>query len=133
MTLDQALRIAQVIAIFASGLLNVYLFFKTRNTTQMREHRGQISRLEKDRRDGDAKLHQRIETISGEHKALGSDLVRRVSIVENTISHMPTHRDLTGIRDELSDLNGNVEALGERSKSNNEMLQSIQKHLMGVE
>jgi acyl CoA:acetate/3-ketoacid CoA transferase alpha subunit len=132
-TVDQVLQLLQIVAIAASAVLNVYLYNRTRNSTQMREHRKQMKKLEDERRAGDAALHKRVDTISGDHLGLASVLDRRVSVLETTVKHMPTHTDLTGIRAELANLNGNVAALGERSQSNNEMLHSIQRHLMRQE
>jgi acyl CoA:acetate/3-ketoacid CoA transferase alpha subunit len=140
MTFDEFLRLAQVVAIAASAALNLYLFRKSRGAQDRKAAEAQVKQLQDERRVGDSNLHKRIDAVSkfANDKNLQSftrdmQLNKRISLVENTVAHMPTHADLTGIRSELADMNGNITALGERSKSNNEMLQSIQKHLMGLE
>jgi len=130
-TLDQWIRIAMTVATIVSAGLNVYLFYKTRNTTEQREHRRAMEKLESDRREGDAVLHKRIDRISGEHQIVGARLSGRVSVLETTIKHLPTQQDVTAIREDISELSSTVSGIGERSASNNQMLHTIQDYLMG--
>jgi hypothetical protein len=140
MELSQLLRLGQIIATLGSVALNVYLFLKARNNSERKAALALVEKLKEERRLGDAALHKRVDAVHGDISARDGDsmkrdhyLHRRVSIIETQIAHLPTQADLTSIRQQLSSLNANVAALGERSQSNNEMLHSIQNHLMGTD
>jgi hypothetical protein len=55
---------------------------------------------------------------------------KRISVLETTVEHMPTHGDMQSIQRELRDLNARVSGLDERSENLLDMVRTVQQHLL---
>lgn len=124
------ITLAQILAIVASAALNLYLFVKARNEKQ-------ITEIRKERRDGDAALHGRVDGVASSirhetHvlKGFQVDIDKRLSILETRVISLPTHNDLGGMRDNLSQLASDVSAITERSNATLATVHSIHKYLL---
>lgn len=108
MTLDEALRIGQMLVMFSMGALNLILFIKARSL-------------------------KKLDAVEEKIDQQGRDAIemdKRMSVLETTVKHMPTHNDLLGIRGELNQLNRTVSTVAERSTNTDRIVQLIQEHLM---
>jgi hypothetical protein len=126
MSLEDILRIAQMVVTVASAALSVWLYVRSAD-------RATVTQLRKDQTDGDAALAGRLGGLHSELRLAAtrdSDFHTRLSILETKMAHVPTHSDLMGIRNEMKDLNETIAAVNERSETTQEMVHSIHRYLL---
>lgn len=68
----------------------------------------------------------RISGQSNDNRALAD----RLTHLEARVNTMPTHRDLTDLRDDISEVVENVAAISGQTQTMTQMLKSIQDHLL---
>lgn len=135
------LKVLHIAAIVLSAIVSLVCMIVSVMLARRARASNVIGDLRKALEAGDGDLRKALEAGDGDlresldsHKSTvnGSlvDHERRLSIVESTLRHMPSHSDLLEIRGALGNLNAAVAAIGERSKTTHEMLQTIQEHLM---
>ncbi|ULU26607.1 DUF2730 family protein [Dyella terrae] len=74
-----------------------------------------------------------IGTQSADVRALTTDnrlLADRLTHLEARVNTMPTHRDLTDLRDDISEVVESVAAISGQTQTMTQMLKSIQDHLL---
>jgi len=124
--IDIALRVGSLLAMVVSLALNVFFYLRTAD-------RKALADLRQDQRTADSELGNALRGLRSEiHAAAArdSEFHTRISILETKMSHVPTHADLQGIRQEMRSLNEAVAAIGERSETTQEMVQTIQQYLL---
>ena len=68
----------------------------------------------------------RVSLLGGDDRKLDSRLTHLEARVEN----LPTHRDLTALRNDIAEVVGSVEALNGQTANMTEMLRTIHKFLL---
>jgi len=123
---DNVLRVVQIAALLGSVAVNVWLWIRGRNDKAFEALRAKDADLGRQFNDLMQSTAQQLVTHTATDAALGT----RVSVLEATIRHMPTHNDLQAIQRELRDISGSVAAVSERSEATMEMVRTIQAHLL---
>ena len=95
-SVEQLLQIVQVVVVGCSAAVSLYVFWRTRT---------------------DKRWETQTERINS--------LDARMSAVEATLKHMPTHEDIDGMRDQIA-------RVDERSKSTLASVTRIETYLLGV-
>jgi hypothetical protein len=126
LTANDWIRLGQTLVMIASMALSVYLFLKARSTKATDELKTGLIGFSAKLDGNDARMRQELQILV----ARDSDMDKRLSVLETRVSHMPTHGDLQGIKNELSGLKSAVAAVDERSENILDMVQTIQKHLL---
>lgn len=75
----------------------------------------------------------RISSQSDDVRGITNDsraLADRITHLEAQVKTMPTHRDLTDLRDDISGVVENVAAISGQTQTMTQMLKSIQDHLL---
>lgn len=126
MSLDLMLKGINAIALLASGILNAYLWFKTKTDKRFESIEQALNR-HKDTADLDREY---VRGCVAERKAHHSELVERVSLAEERLRQLPTHDDLGELHEKLSDVGNRVAATDERSKILLDGMRRIESHLM---
>lgn len=57
-------------------------------------------------------------------------LDRRLTTLETRVENLPTHRDLSALRNDIAEVVGSVEALGGQTATMTQMLRTIQEYLL---
>lgn len=119
----QALNAA---ALVASGILNAYLWFKSKTDQRFDAIQESLARLK-------ATVYADREEVRrhvAERKAQFSELTERVALVEEKLEHLPTHDDLAELHAKLGVVGNEVAATSERSKILLDGMRRIEQHLM---
>lgn len=117
------LKLLHIAASIVGIAVTVLLYLRTRSTKVIDDLRRALE-------GSDSDLRTALDGHASEVATTLRDHGHRLSVLETTVRHMPRHNDLTEIRRELSVLNGSISAIEERSQSTQEMVRSIQQHLM---
>ena len=118
-TVDNVLRSVQIAVLVGSVAVNIWLWARGRNDKVLEALKAK-----------DAEQSRLINDLTQSTSAHVGSLHTRVSVLETTVRHMPTHGDLQAIQRELRDINGTVSAVSERSEATLEMVRTIQAHLL---
>ena len=118
-SLDNVLRSVQIAVLLGSVGVNVWLWARGRNDKVLEALKAK-----------DAEQSRLITDLTQATSSHIGSLHTRVSVLETTVRHMPTHGDLQAIQRELRDINGTVSAVSERSEATLEMVRTIQAHLL---
>jgi hypothetical protein len=124
--IEMAVRIGSLLVMALSLGLNVFFYLRTAD-------RKALADLRHDQRTADAELNGALRALRTEihaERARDGEMHTRVSVLETKMAHVPTHADLQGIRQEMRSLNEAVAAIGERSETTQEMVQTIQQYLL---
>lgn len=113
-------------ALAASAILNAYLWFKSKTDKRFED----IEKLLLRHREIADEDREFVRACVAERKAHHSELAERVSLIEEKLEHLPTHDDLTEIRNKLSTVGQEVAATSERSKILLDGMRRIESHLM---
>ena len=119
MTLDELVKLVNPIAIVVSGVLNVYLFFKSKTDERFAE-------IDQCMAEGDQAQH--LETA--DRKAADYELDRRLVALETQLKSVPTHEDLEEIRAALATVGAELAAVNERSRGTLDTVRRIEEHLL---
>ena len=125
-TFENALTALQILAIFGSAAVSVYLFRRAADAKALESVRDAHTR-------GSTELKGQMSSLSNDLRVASvrdSEMHTRISVLETKIAHVPTHADLLMIKNELRDMNGTLSAVNERSESTVGMVRSMQKYLM---
>lgn len=128
LTLDQLLRILGVAATLLSAALNVYLFLKARSLRKVDALNTRVETVEKDRRDGDARLHKRVDETNEKHL----ENVRRISVLETNVKALPTHEDISEIDAKLLAIKAELSANTSRTDTTLSLVRDINNFLRAV-
>jgi hypothetical protein len=126
LTFENALTALQILAICGSAAVSVYLFRRAADAKALDAVRDSHTRAS-------TELKGQMSTLSNDLRVASvrdSEMHTRISVLETKMNHVPTHGDLTLIKNELRDVNGTLSAVNERSESTVDMVRSIQKYLM---
>ena len=112
MTASEALKLFGSLLMIANMALNVYLFRRTITGAELKAMR-------EAQRKGDEGLALRID----KHDVVRADFDRRLSVLETRVDALPTHDDLTEIREMLA---GNIE----RTNATFDAVKDLRNYLM---
>lgn len=113
-----ALQVGQIAAVLASAAVSLWLYQRSRSDTRDESLRASVEECAAD-----------IASLTAGINALG----QRLAVAEKTIEGVPSHRDLEGIRLEVSNVNGQVSALNERTQNTHQAVVRIEQFLMGAQ
>lgn len=120
------LKVAGILVGLANISVIIYIAMRTASAKQLDTVRTAVT-------DGDKFANSRIDGLYDlvpQFNAKDADLHTRVSVLETQLRNMPTHADLVAINRCLATLSSELSAVSERSESTQDMVRSIQQHLM---
>ena len=126
MNWDLVFKGLNALALIASGILNFYLWFKSKTDERFEAVEAAL-KCHKDAADVDREF---VRLCVAERKAHHGELAERVSLVEEKLKQLPTHDDLGEIHNKLADVGNRVAATDERSKILLDGVRRIEQHLM---
>lgn len=116
---DLMLEVLEKVVLLGSVAVSIYLYRKSRSRA-----------LEAAMQRGDTRLSREIAAMRDGQARQMAGLNTRVSVLEQRIADMPTHKDLRELRDLVAESNERVAALDERSIRTDAMVQRIHQHLL---
>lgn len=116
---DIAFKALNAVALFASMILNLYLWFQAKADKRF-----------DDMTECQQALDERLSLEIAARKAHNSDHETRLQLVEAEIRALPSHEDLRAIYDRLTEVVGRLERQDERSANTNDAVRRIERHLL---
>ena len=119
MTLDMLLKIGSTAAIILSFALNLYLFLRAKSDDRFDRINERLDRIAKS-------LSQEVS----DRRADFSRLEREHAVLEAVVKGLPTHDDLSEIREELTSQTRTLSAVNQRSETTLASVNRIEAYLM---
>jgi len=113
------LQLAQVLAVIGSAAISIFVYLKTRSDQRFKQQAEQTwSKLGEIERELN-EIDERVDHFRD-----------RLALAEARLREMPTHRDLEGLRVQISTANNQLSALDERSRATLTALGRIETFLL---
>ncbi len=119
MTFDRFLEMGSAAAIVLSFALNLYLFLRARSDHRFDRINERVDRIAKGLQDEIADRREQGGKIERDHAVLAA-----------TVAGLPTHDDLSDIREELSTLARTLASVNQRSETTLNSVQRIESYLL---
>lgn len=116
LTVIEWLALGQIVALGLSGAINLWLYFSVRSDKRWKAFADSIAQ-------GDAGLAAELQRSDRRLGDAHAAFDRRLSVLEAKVDGMPTHDDISEMRDQLS-------RIDERSESTQESVRRIEQHLL---
>lgn len=119
MTFDRFLEMGSAAAIVLSFALNLYLFLRARSDHRFDRINERVDRIAKGLQDEITDRREQGGKIERDHAVLAA-----------TVAGLPTHDDLSDIREELSTLARTLASVNQRSETTLNSVQRIESYLL---
>ena len=120
MTLDELIKTGTMLTVMLSVALNLYLFRKAKADDRFERVNDRADRIAK-------ALAEEI----AERREQGASLEKDHAVLAATVAGLPTHDDLSEIREELTNQTRTLASVDQRSKTTLTSVERIENYLLG--
>ena len=126
LSIDNVLRVVQILVLLGSVTVSIVLYRKSQDDEKFK-------RIDVKFRESEARSAEIERAIAAETRFRTEELntaKQRLGRIEEWRQHVPTHKDIQQINDELSEIGKQVAAVNERSDTTLEGVRRIESFLM---